>query len=372
MTPQQQAQAELAKRELARREIARRQNVSQQQGKTSLGQSIKQSISSTLPSALPAGISTAVDTVINKPEVLPAAGQSLGGMATGFTGAGVLGATAGAMVGQAGKQAIEYLKGGYKPNIGEVGKEGLITGLVEGATRGLGRGIFRRQYTNKALQELGGKLGEMKKAFGANKTISVPSEAIYMKLKGAMDDVAVASGPQSSMIKKWLSFMERNPNLTSKNLMELESDLGEVANYGVMKKGAFIQPSNIKKPVVNAIAKEGRTDVSNIVDDLAEQSGQKGFGKVSKKVSKILSNPESHDITKTSGGVISRLIAAIGAGGLTRNPFASVPVYYGLQAIQSPELRNLAFKGIESGGGKVASQGARTTLAELARKRVKK
>jgi len=244
---------------------------------------MEKSIRSTLPSALPAGISTAVDTIANKPETLPAIGQSLGSRF------GLKGSVGGAMLGQAGKQASEFLQGGPKPDIGEVGREGLTTGAIEGVTRGLGAGIFRRQYANKSLQELGKKLGEMKKAFGENKAISVPAEQIYMKLKGAMDDVAVASGPQSATIKRWLGFMEKNPNLTSKNLMELESDLGEVANYGVMKKGAFVQPSNIKKPVVNAIAKEGRKDVSNLVDDLAEQSGQKGFGKTSEELRKMIS-----------------------------------------------------------------------------------
>ena len=315
------------------------------------------------------GLGGVVSSALGKPEedLLPMIGQGAGGMATGFTGAGLLGATGGATLGQGARQLIKGVRG-QKIDLSSLPKEALMTGAIEGLTRGAGQIAFRRQLTNELLSKLGSKLGAMKKAFSANPNISIPSEEIYMPLKEATEQIAVPHGPQSSIINKWLRFMEKNPTLSSKNLIEHENDLGQVAKYGEIEKGAFVLPSGVKKPEMNVIAKTSRKQVSDIVDKLAETSGQKGFGSVSKRISRILQKPESYNVTKATGGFGQRLVAAGTVGGLTQNPAAGAGTYFAMQALQSPEFRNLLFKGAKSIPGQVLTKGAKLTMSELARR----
>lgn len=303
----------------------------------------------------------------NRAGLLPMAGQAIG---SGLGGG--VGATAGAMIGQSANQAIKAIPGQKfiqegKPSIGEVGKEGLITGLIEGVTRGTGKLIFRRQIANKQLSDLGMKLGEMKKALSANPNLGVASEEVYLPLKQSMEEVAVPHGPQSTIMNKWLRFMEKNPKLSAKNLIEMEKDLGEVAKYGEFEKGAFVAPT-IKKPALNSAAKDSRRQVSGIVDTMAEESGQKGFGDISRKISKLLENPDKTDVTKSSGHFLNRVIAGSAAGGITQNPLVGIATYLGLEGLQSPELRNAAFKVAQKPAAKAAGTATRLTLADLARK----
>lgn len=365
MTPQQQAQAELAKRELARREIARRQSVSQQQAQPSFSQSIKQGIASTIPSALPPGISTAVDTAFNKTEALPSAGQAIGG-----TFGGMKGAVGGAMVGQAGKQAIDYLKGGDKPDVGAVGKEGLVTGLVEGLTRGTGKVFFRKQIANEALQGLSKKLGAMKKALSDNPQIKSASKPILDSLKTAYNDLEapLQTGKTAKVLRTWIAHLEKNPNLPAKTLIRLEEQLGKAAEYGEYKKGVFQAATDIANPQANKIARAGRTQVSDIVDDLAEKSGQKGFGKTSKELSKMIAKFPEFDPTKQYGGFGQRLVTSSMAGMATGNPLIGAGAYVAQRTLQSPEVRNALFNFTKNKAAQVAGKGAKLTLSELARR----
>ena len=323
-------------------------------------------------------------TNLTSPKTRPLGGAGLLGLISSATGhpeehlypmigqlagsGSFLGSVGGSMAGQGIKQAVQPLRGN-KPDLGEVGREGLVTGAIEGATRGAGNFIFRRQIANNLLSQLGKKLGSMKQAISANPDLSIPSDQIYFPLKQAVEEIAVPHGPQSTIINKWLRFMENNPSLSGKHLIELESDLGEVAKFGEIQKGAFVMPSGVKKPSLNSIAKETRRGVSNAVDKLAEEGGQKGFGDVSKQISKLLRNPETTDVTRATGGFGSRLVATGAVGGLTRNPLAGIATYFGMQMLQSPELRNLAFKTLKSTPAKIATTGSKLTLAELARRR---
>ena len=323
----------------------------------------------TRPLGVTGGLGIALSALgIPEEDILPAVGQGFGGMATGFTGAGLLGATGGAVTGQSLRQLIKKSRG-EKPSMQQVGTEALTTGLIEGSTRGAGKFIFRRQLGNELLGTLSKKLAGMKQAVSANKSLSIPSEDIYIPLKEAVEEVAVPYGPQSGIINKWLKFMEKNPKLTSKNLIELESDLGEVSKYGEIQKGAFVSPSGVKKPSLNTISKTSRKQVSDIVDTMAEESGQKGFKKLSSRIHKLLMNPDKTDITKASGGFGSRIVAAGAVGGATQSPLIGAATYLGLKALQSPELRNLLFKGIKSVPGSVSTTGAKLALSELVRKK---
>lgn len=297
-------------------------------------------------------------------DVLPAAGQMVGGSA------GLLGAVGGATAGQGLRQVGKGVRG-ENVDWSALPKEAAITGAVEGVTRGTGNLIFRRQLGQKALSELGTKLAGMKSAMSSNPSLGVASEEVYMPLKQAMEEIAVPHGPQNTIINKWLRFMEKNPNLSAKNLIEMEKDLGEVAQFGEFKKGAFVAPT-IKKPALNQAAKASRSQVSGIVDDLSEKAGQKGFKETSTKISKLLSKYHDIDVTKTGSGAGSRIAAGVGAGAATGNPIAGILTYLGLKTIQSPEARNLAFKTTQAPVAKGVGTGAKAGITEILRQLLKK
>lgn len=298
-------------------------------------------------------------------DVLPMAGQIAG------TPAGFLGATGGAMAGQGIKQIVQPLRG-KSVDVKEVGKEGLITGLIEGLTRGTGKLLFKRQMVNETKNVLGRKLGEMKATMSKNPKDVIDSIDIYVPLKESFEKVAVPHGPQATLINKWLRFMEKNPKLTSRNLIEMEKDLGEVAKYGEFEKGALQMPV-VKKPALNSIAKDTRRQVSDVVDNEAEQQGLTGFGETSKKLARILQDPDSYDVTKsTAGGFLSRVLASAAAGGVTQNVPVAAATYLGMQALQSPEARNMAFKAVRNPVVRATGTATKLTMSELARRKTQK
>lgn len=383
MTPQQ-AQSELARRELARRELSRRggasPDVAQQSGQfgaMTKTPSVIERIGTNLtaPETKPLGVAGGLGVALSAagiPEenILPAIGQGVGGMASGFPGAGLAGATGGAVAGQGLKQLLKTARG-QKPEYGEMGKEALVTGAIEGATRGTGNFIFRRQVANEALGTLSKKLSEMKKAMSANPELNAPVYDVYSTMREAFDSLPepMQKGSIANKLKDWLKFMSNKSEVSAKDLILMESDLGQAAKYGQMEKGAFVPATEIPNPAGNTIAKEGRRGVSDIVDELAQKSGQKDWKSISSKISKLLKNPDKTDVTKATGNVFSRLATAGAVGGITQNPLAFLATYAGMKLAQSPEVRNTAFKALRSPVGKAVDVGTKLSLAEMARKR---
>lgn len=383
MTPQQ-AQAELARRELARRELSRRggasEQVAQQSGKFGAMTKAPTAIeligtNLTAPETKPLGVSGGLGVALSAagiPEenILPAVGQGVGGMASGFPGAGWVGATGGAVAGQGLKQILKKLRG-QEPEFGEMGKEALVTGAIEGATRGTGNFIFRRQVANEALGTLSKKLSEMKKVMSANPELNAPVHDVYSTMREAFDSLPepMQKGSIANKLKDWLKFMSNKSEVSAKDLILMESDLGQAAKYGQMEKGAFVPATEIPNPAGNTIAKEGRRGVSDIVDELAQQSGQKDWKSISSKISRLLKNPDKTDVTKATGNVFSRLATAGAVGGLTQNPLAFLGTYAGMKLAQSPEVRNTAFRALRSPVGMAVDTGTKLSLAEMARKR---
>ena len=382
MNPEQ-ARAELARRELARRELSRRQGVSPDIAKASgeygaltktptMTEKIGTNLSSpeTRPLGLTGGLGVAMSAIgVPEEDILPAVGQGVGGLASGFTGAGTIGATSGAMVGQGLKQTMKNFRG-QKPNYGEVGKEGLVTGAIEGATRGVGGFVFRRQIANEALQNLGKQLGQMKESMSKNPSLKAPVHDIYSNMRAAFDSLPepVQQGSVANKIKHWLKFMSNKSELTAKDLILMETDLGKAAKFGEIEKGAFIPATEIPNPATNKIAKTGRNEVSNIVDNIAEEGGQKGFKDISSKIAKLLKDPDKTDVTKATGGVFQRLAAGGAVGTMTQNPLAGLGTYLAMQTLQSPEVRNRAFKALRSPVGRAIGQGSKLSLSELTRR----
>ena len=300
---------------------------------------------------------------IPEEDAYPMLGQAIGGRA------GFAGAVAGASTGQGLRQIAKSKIRGEDISLGQgakaVGKEAVLTGTIEGLTRGAGKVFFRKQIANKAMQGLSKKLGEMKKVFGADTSVSIPSEEIYLPMKQAMEEVAVPHGKQASILNRWLKFMDKNPKLNSKQLMEMESDLGQVADYGQYKRGAIVQP-DINKPELNKIAKGSRKQVSDLIDELTGNTGMK-FKETSRKLSKMLQKFPDFDPSKATGGFGSRIMTAGGVTMATGNPLLGIATYLAEKGIQSPEFRNAAFKAIEHPTSKTVGNALRLYATQKAR-----
>jgi len=318
---------------------------------------------SPLMSGVPEPIRTALETVTRREETLPMIGQAVGGRF------GLKGAVAGTAIGEAGKQAVETLKGERKPSLGEFATNVGVTGAVEGLTRGGGKLFFRKQLANEAMQKLGKELGQMKRVMAQNPTLKATSDAIRNQMKTAYDALPdpLKKGKIASALEDWIEYMGKKPELSASDLIDMEKSLGDVAEFGVYKKGAFQPAVDIPNPKANAIARQGRTQVSDIVDDLAEKGGQAGFGKKSKEMSKMIQKFPEFDPSKQYGGFGQRLVTSSVAGMATGNPVIGALTYLFQRFAQSPEVRNALFKATKEPVAKVVGTGAKLSLSELAR-----
>lgn len=299
-------------------------------------------------------------------DLFPIIGQAVG------VRAGLPGATAGAVVGEGAKQLLAPLRG-EKGSLKDVATTGAVTAAVEGVTRGTGKLLFRRQIANKQLQELGKKLGEMKDAMRTNPNLRAASKPILDSLENAYNSLPdpLRKGKVPTNIRRWIEHMKKNPDLSAKDLISMEKSLGDAAEFGVYKKGVFQPAIDIPNPEANAIAKAGRTQVSGVVDDLAEKSGQKGFKQTSQRISKLLKKLPANDPTKSGEGFGTRLVTSGVVGGVTQNPLIGAATYLGIKFLQSPETRNAAFKIVDSAPAKAIGNAARLSLSEYARRNVK-
>jgi hypothetical protein len=382
MTPEQ-ARAELARRELARRELAKRNSSnpkvveeSAQHGGISetpgiiekLGRNLTQK--ETRPLGLLGGVGVGMSAAgIPEEEALPMAGQMVGSMASGFPGAGILGAAGGASVGQLVEQSLKPLRG-KQSDFKEVPMEALRTGALEGLTRGTGKFVFRRQIANDTLKGLNAQLGRMKEEMIANPNLSASSQPILDVLETAYNASPdpVKRGQASQVVRRWIAHMKSKPNLSADDIITMERDLGEAANYGSFKKGVF-QPPNVPNPRMNEVAKAGRTVASDEVEKMSAGAGQKGFGEVSKKISKLLNKYPDFDPSKSGSGFGTRVATSLGVGLGSNSPIAGILTYLGVKASQSPTLRNQMYGVIKNPVAKTAGKSLKALIGESLRKR---
>ena len=303
--------------------------------------------------------------VIAQPEMLPAVGQAVGGIYGGLPGA-----VGGATIGEAGKQSIDFLQGKRK-NLDpiEMAKTAGVTGLVEGVTRGAGKLFFRKQLSNELLGKLSKKLGGMKQEMINNPSIQTLSEPIKKTIEEAysMLPEPVKRGGANNVINRWVSYLNDNPVLNANDLIAMETDLGQAATYGTMSKGVF-QPAEVPNPATNEVAKIGRTKVSDLVEKVSEESGQKGFKETSKKISQLLSKYTDFDPTKAYGSFSGRMGSAVGATALTGNPLVGVGTYAVEKFLQNPSVRNALFKGVRNKVVSTTGTGAKLGITELLKK----
>lgn len=314
---------------------------------------------SIMSAVLPFG--SELETVFRRSDLLPAIGQLGGGRFGGYRGA-----VAGAAIGEAGKQAVETLKGERKPSLGEFAGNVGLTALLEGLTRGTGKLFFRKQIANDTLEQLSKKLAGMKEGMMANPSNQAISDPIRKTIEEAysMLPEPVKRGGTDDVLKRWMSYLKENPVLNANDLIAMETDLGNAASYGQVVKGVF-QPAEVPNPATNQVAKLGRTSVSDTVDRMSESSGQVGFKETSKKISKLLERYPDFDPTKAYGSFAGRMGTAIGATALTGHPLVGVGAYAAEKFLQNPTVRNILFKAAKTAPARTVGTGTKVGITEL-------
>jgi len=369
MTPEE------ARRELARRELARRSGANPQQASNAgkfgaitrepsmvekIGRNL--TLKETRPIGILPGVGLAMSAAgIPEEEAFPMVGQIAG------TPGGFGGSVGGATLGQAAKQVARGARG-QEMNMGDIPREAATTGLIEGVTRGAGKVFFRKQNAGELLKKLGSKLGLMKENISKSEAF-IPSSDFVGNLEAAYNSLPdpLKGGKAGSAIKKWINYGKSTPYLSAKDMILMEESLGNVAEFGAVKKGFFQPAKDVPNPAMNRLAKEARTKASDVVEGLANKSGEKEFGSVSKKVSKILQQWPDLDPSKGYGNFGSRLVASSMAGMVTGSPLVGAGTYLAEKTIQSPEFRNAAFNIVRNPVSRALGTGSKMTLSQLAR-----
>lgn len=284
------------------------------------------------------------ETQKNRTQLLPMLGQAIGGDVGGG-----LGATGGAMLGQGANQLIRAIPGQQfitpgNPNIGDVGKEGIITGAVELATRGTGNLFFKRQIAANKLKKSG------KYIENANETLSSGGKK-YPKISGMRSDllkrdidkdlasIVVKDGTVYNKLK-YLS--EELGNKGSKELMPheikaFEQMIGDTTNF--IKSG-----KDISNREANSVAKKWGGYLSEAHDTLAERAGFSDIRKHNKITSEIYSKYPEYDPSKAGAGFGTRLVTSAAVGSLTGSSLIAAGTYLAEKALQGPTFKNAAYK----------------------------
>src|SRR3990167_1052245 len=289
----------------------------------------------TSPETKPLGITGPMGLVASalghkEEDVLPMVGQAVGGGLGGF-----LGATGGSMLGRTASEAVAPLRGKQIDPM-NIAKEGLVTGAIEGLTRGSGKIFFRKQIADETLKGLGKQLGQMKDAMASNPELRAASQPILDTLETAYNSLPepVRTGQASKTIRGWIKHLKANQEMSAKDLILMEEQLGNAADFGVYRKGVLQPAVEVSNPATNKIAKAGRSQVSDIVDQLAESGGQTGFGGISKKIAKMRARFPEIDPSKAYGSFGTRIVSSGLATAATGNPLVGGATYLGEKALQ--------------------------------------
>lgn len=250
-------------------------------------------------------------------EVLPAAGQLVGGRFGGLPGA-----IGGTMFGEAGRQSIGALRGErlpFKTRAGRLALAGGTTATLEGLTRGAVK-LFPREAAKRTLKVAGTKVNEIRQALiemgEANPALQVSTQKIAAFVNKELARIKVPFGKGYGVLRKWGEFLnnpETPPNLSPATLIELEDDLGAAAKFARPQRG-MMQVPQVEKRAVNVGLKQARTAVSNEVDAVASKAGFPEFAKRSKEVSKARQTLAQREPSGLAGAMLQMIP---GAGLLT-------------------------------------------------------
>lgn len=308
-------------------------------------------------------------TMENRTGLLPMVGQVMGGET-----AGGLGATGGAMIGQGANQLIRAIPGQKfitpgQPNIGDVAKEGLVTGAIEGATRGFGNQFFKRQIAATKLKNSGKYIEDANETLSSGgkkypKISSLRSDILKKSIDRDLDSVVVKDGTVYNRLKH---FSEELGNRGSKELMPheikaFEQMIGDATNF--VKSG-----KDVTNREANSVAKKWGGYLSDSHDELAKRAGFTDIKKHNKTTSDIYSKYPEYDPSKAGAGFGTRLVTSAAVGSLTGNPLIGAGTYLAEKALQSPTFKNAAYKAVNNpfikGIGKVAKLGGTAEARKL-------
>jgi len=307
-------------------------------------------------------------------DILPALGQTVGGLAGGFPGA-----VAGGAAGQAGRQAVTAVLD-KRTDIGAMGKavaaDAATTAIFEGLTRIPASMLFRIPRAEQMLTKIAGPaLGKIKEAvsnisdadplFGANRAVVI--KFIQTRMSKLID----TSGRTGATLRKFLKDFEKikTPVIPARKLIEFESVLGESL------QDVF---GTVSKRTLNKVGSQVRTFVSGQVDNLAEKAGFSSFKVLSAQVSKART-VTGKGVPRTTQQAIAKAFTELGprigmssvagasAFAATQSPLAAGVAGALPFMAASPNVQRVLFNLIEKSG---AGRAATVAGTEVARKAI--
>jgi len=205
-------------------------------------------------------------------DVLPSAGQTIGGLIPGINAFG--GSVAGAAIGEVGKQTVKGLREGRMPDYKSVIPSTATTAITEGVFRGIPKALFPKQLGGKAREAAGKVLGEIRE----NVTKKAPflrmaKNDIIKRIDDALNSAPFESGPQrQALIRIKNRLIGKGKPLTFDESVQLEQQMGREAQFASeATQGRFAKGP--KAPRSNQALKAERSIVSKNVDNMAAQAG---------------------------------------------------------------------------------------------------
>lgn len=335
--------------------------------------------------ALTSGIPPAMiyEMITKEPseDLLPAVGQTLGGLIkTANPLTGFAAPVAGAVAGQAGRQAMKAIRG-FKPDLSMIPKEAGMVAGTELLSRALPRIPFlgfRKQLGGKAREEAGKRIGQI--ASDVEKKapfIRFSKNDIVQRIDQAIQDIPFESGPQrTALLRIRNKLVAKKAPLSFNEMRQLEQQMGREAAFAEeATQGHFLSPAKgPKAPRSNLALKQERARVSGKVDEAAARAGFPQFENESLKYANLMKKYPEKELQK-GGWVRNAATLALAGGGAASpmlgerdemNPALGTAL---LMASLSPRAKTAIFrKVIDAPAGRFLGRGMTLGLSELGRR----
>lgn len=310
----------------------------------------------------PAGI---ISGAMGIPEenMLPTAGQAIGGLMGGFGGA-----VGGEGLGEVARQGEKMLRG-QEPTPMDIPVGMGVTSAMEGIPRGIFNTYFGRQIANKTMSGLGKGISAVKQALANDPTAVVPSAPILAKVEQIYNGIKKPLQGGASHIADWIEHMKANPTLHATDLQQMEDSLGAMGKYGSVKEGAF-QAAKQTDPVIDKATKAVRDVVSSAHDDLAASKGFTEFSGNSKKFAGLKQRWNDINPAKDKANWLGQFgKAGVGymVGHETGSPLAGVGTFIAENILTNPAFKGAAFDALNNPLISGALSSGRLAGTELAR-----
>ena len=278
--------------------------------------------------ALTSGIPPAMiyEMITKEPaeDILPAAGQMLGGfIKTANPLAGFVAPVAGAVAGQAGRQGVKAIRG-FNPDLSMIPKEAGMTAGVELVSKGLPRIPFlgfRKQIGGKAREEAGKKIGQISSQVEKKAPfIRFSKNDIIQRIDDQLEASKFEIGPHRTALKNIKKMLQETKQpLSFTEMRQLEQTIGSQAfSASEATAPSIFRAAKPKAPAAKAGLKSERARVSAKVDEAAKLAGYPEFEKESLRYSKLMKKFPEKDLQR--GGWVRNAATLALAGGGTAYP----------------------------------------------------